>query len=96
MTLTDARTRKEIAEGEIKEAEYALLRKAFVRTEPVFDALTANLVGVKSKILGAATKVAPRIAFLTDVKEIEKIISIEIEEILEDLTNPKLLVGKCI
>ena len=96
MTLTDARTRKEIAEGAIKEAEYSMLQKASVRTEAAIAAMAANLLGVKSRLLGIPTKAAPRVAFLNDAKEIEKIISIEIEEILADLANPKLLVGKCI
>jgi len=67
-----------------------------VHTEPVLGAMAANLLGIKSKLLGVAHKVAPRVAFLTDAEAIDNIISIEVEQVLEDLADPKRLVEGCI
>jgi hypothetical protein len=96
MTLIEARTRREIAEGDLKRCEYDLLQRTVVRLDAVEAALSANFNGVKTNVLGIASKVAPRITLLSDAKLIERAIAKELNEVLEDLADAKTLVGKCL
>ena len=72
--------------------EYDLLQKVIVRNAAVTQALTSNLNAVRSNLLGIASKVAPRIALLTDAKEIERLVAKELEQVLADMAEPKTLI----
>ena len=95
MSLTDARTRREVAEGGLKRTQFDFLKKRVVRIEQVQAAVTANMNGIRTNVLGIASKVAPRVALLTDAKAIEKVISKELESVLADMAEPKTLVNGC-
>ena len=95
MSLTEARTRREVAEGGLKRAQYDELKKRVVHVDKVKAALTANLNGIKTNVLAIASKVAPRVAMLVGSKEIQKVISKELELVLADMAEPKTLVNGC-
>ena len=73
MTLSEARTRREVAEGGLRRAQYDLLKKRVVRVDAIQAALTANFNGIRTNVLSVASKVAPRVALLTDAKAIERL-----------------------
>jgi hypothetical protein len=95
MTLTEARTRREVAEGCLKRAQYDLMKRKVVRIDNVHNALTKNLNGVRSNLLAIASKTAPRCALLSDAAEIQKVISNELEMVLADVAEPKILIDGC-
>jgi hypothetical protein len=95
MTLAEAKTRFEVAEGELRRAQFELLKKRVVRIDHVHAALTANFNGVRSNVLAIASKVAPRVAMLTDAKAIERAISNELQLVLADMAEPRTLIEGC-
>ena len=58
MTPTEARTRREVAEGELKRAQYDELKRRVVRIDKVGAALTSNYNAIKMNVLAIASKVA--------------------------------------
>ena len=96
MSQTQARIRREVAEGGLKRAQYDLLNGKVVRVERIELALSTNFVTIKTNVLGIASKIAPRVAFLKDARSIEATISKELEEVIDSLIEPSRLVMACI
>jgi hypothetical protein len=96
ITLTEARTRREVAEGDLRRAQYQLVKHKVVHVDRVHAALTKNFNAVRSNVLAIASKVAPRAAMMTDAKEIQKVIASEVEMVLADMAGAKELVKGCL
>jgi hypothetical protein len=92
MSLTGAKTRREVAEGTLRRGQFDLLKKRVVRVDKVIAALTQNSNSIRTNALAIAAKTAPRVALLTDAKEIERVISKELESVLADLAEPRKLI----
>lgn len=87
LTLDEARTRKLSAEAELAELELAKVRGDLVRTEDVIKAWEDVLRAMKAKLLGIPSKSAPILAAEDNAGEILKILDLEIEEALNELSN---------
>lgn len=87
LTLDEARTRKLSAEAELAEIELAKAKGDLVPAALVITAWEEVLRAMKAKLLAIPSKAAPVLAAEDNPGEVQKLLDIEIEEALNELSN---------
>jgi len=87
ISFEEARTEKMIAEAELARLEVGKRRGELVEVAIVSELVERDYSTVRSKILGVATKVAPRVVATRDATRAQAIIDAEVREVLDELAD---------